>query len=215
VAELRDLRRGLDHAFEEALRPLRQEAEPLGVLSSAGVDSALLAWELRDRPRIALYTMGRRGSPDLEAGRIGAERLGLPWEGLSIDARVVQEAEGRFSSELEGLPHVVQVVLLSLALAIERAPPAHLVCGQGADELFLGYAHFQHLSAPEAERRSIEDMARLREVDWPRTLRVADRAGKTLVAPYLSRSFEEAVRQVPPDLRLPRGRPPPRGARYL
>ncbi len=90
---------------------------------------------------------------------------------------------------------------------MERAPPTGLVCGQGADELFLGYAHYRNLSAEDAEQRSLEDMTRLREDDWPRTARLAEVVGKSIVAPYLSPSFEEAVRRVPIDLRLPGAHP--------
>jgi len=163
----------------------------------------LLAWELRSVPGLMLCTLGRDGSADLSAGKAGAERLGLRWEGLRVEPGLVQEARERFSKELEPLPPVTQTVLLALALAIELASPPRLVCGQGADELFLGYAHYRGLSAPDAERRSLEDLARLRATDWPRTDQIAHVAGKIVVAPYLSAGFEEAALRVPVDLRLP------------
>jgi asparagine synthase (glutamine-hydrolysing) len=201
------LREGLSSAFEEALRPLRASTGRLGVLFSGGVDSSLLAWELRLHPGTLLCTLGREGSPDLLAGRAGAERLGLPWQDLSAGAAEVNAVESRYEGELAGIPAVSRTVLLSLALAIEQAAPTLLVCGQGVDELFLGYAHYRTLAASEAERRSREDLDRLRTTDWPRTQRIAEKAGKAIVAPYLSTAFEEAARQVPVDLRLPRELP--------
>jgi len=193
----------LNAAWEDSVRPLRSRAGPLGVLFSAGVDSSLLAWELRHRSEVSLWTMGCEGSPDLSAGRRGAEFLGLPWTGIEVGPNDVRVALHRFSAELQGLPSVATSVLLSLALAIEGASPPLLVCGQGVDELFLGYAHYRGLIGPEAEFRSRNDLDTLRSRDWPRTRAIADRAGKEIVAPYLAASFERAARTVPIDLRLP------------
>ena len=196
------LRAGLDAAFEDALRPIQNASGPLGVLFSGGVDSALLAWELRHRPGVVLCTMGRDGSSDLRAGRLGAELLGLPWESVAVDRERVRAIEERFLGELAGLPSVSRSVLLAIAIAIEGASSKQLLCGQGADELFLGYAHYRGLSEAKAERRSKEDLARLRGTDWPRTQRIAERLGKSVLAPYLTYPFEAAATRVPVSLRL-------------
>lgn len=201
------LREQLSSAFDEALGPVRAARGPIGILFSGGVDSALLAWELRHQAQVVLCTLGREGSPDLRAGRAGAERLGLPWQSLHVGIEEVRAAEARFGMELEGLPPVSRTVLLTLAIAIDEASPSRLVCGQGVDELFLGYAHYRLLGEAEAERRSRDDLSRLHETDWPRTQRIADKVGKEIVAPYLHRVFEEKARLIPIDLRLPRDLP--------
>lgn len=193
----------LDRAFEETLRQETDGTGPLGVLYSGGVDSSLLAWELRERPRLVLCTVGRNESADLLAARRGAQRLGLPWQGVAIDAREVHEASLRFAEELGQVSWVVRTVLLSLALAIERASSDTLVCGQGIDELFLGYAHYAELGSAEAEVRVRDDLDRLFRVDWPRTRRIAERAGKRILAPFLSSIFVDCALRVPIDRRLP------------
>jgi asparagine synthase (glutamine-hydrolysing) len=203
----RPLQKALDRALEDALAPLRATNAPLGVLFSGGVDSALIAWELRKQPRVVLCTLGREGSADLTSGRAGAARLGLPWQMLSVSSTGLRDAGSRFEQDLKGVSPVSRAVLLSLAIAIEQAEPQRLVCGQGADELFLGYAHYRNLSGPDAERRSHDDLDRLHDQDWPRTQRIAEKAGKTIVAPYLSTRFEEVARRVPVELRLPGNRP--------
>jgi len=189
------------------MRPLIQSREPIGLLFSGGVDSALLAWELRSRTGVVLSTMGRAGSPDLRAGEESAARVGLPWEKVALDESLVVRALDRFSTELEGLSSLSRSILLALAIAIEGATPQRLVCGQGVDELFLGYAHYRNLSELGAARRSQEDLTRLRATDWPRTQRIAAGLGKEVVAPYLAPSFEAAATQVPIALRLPDGLP--------
>jgi asparagine synthase (glutamine-hydrolysing) len=206
-AENASLRAGLSSAFEQAFRPIHALTGPLGVLFSGGVDSSLLAWELRARPQLKLSTLGREGAPDLVAGRAGAARLGLAWEPLVIGKSELVDFERRFATELDGLPTVSRTVLLALAVAIDRATSTRLVCGQGVDELFLGYAHYRDLASAAAEERSEADLERLHRVDWPRTQRIAEKAGKTIFAPYLSPTFEACARRVPIDLRLPRDLP--------
>jgi asparagine synthase (glutamine-hydrolysing) len=203
VPDLASLRERLSSALKDALRPAQAAPGPLGILFSGGVDSALLAWELRNKPHVVLCTLGRDGSPDLLAGRAGADAFGLPWEGLRVGEGEVRAAEARCGEELAGVPPVSRMVLLSLAIAIGQASPPRLVCGQGVDELFLGYAHYRSLGGPEAEARSREDLLRLRATDWPRTQRIAERSAKEVLAPYLSPAFEESARLVPVDLRLP------------
>ena len=199
----KNFRAALSRAFEEAIRPIRSSTGTLGVLFSGGVDSSLLAWELLRRPEVALYTVGREGSHDLRAGREGAERLGLPWRGLPVGLHEVRGAFDRFEEELAGLPDVTRAVLVALALAIERASPPRLVCGQGVDELFLGYAHYRNLSPVDVELRARADLEKLHRVDWPRTQRIAAKSRKELLAPFLAPPFEEEALRIPTELRLP------------
>jgi len=201
------LRSALDSALDAAMEPVRSAPGPLGVLFSGGVDSSLLAWDLRSRSDLTLYTLGRERSDDLAAGRNAAERLGLPWVALAADEAGVAEAEARFAAQLTGISPVVRAVLVALAMAIQAAPPPILVCGQGADELFLGYSHFGPLDGAAAERRSAEDLHRLLTEDWPRTQKIAAQSGKLVLAPFLAPAFIERARAVPIALRLPRDLP--------
>ena len=193
----------LDAAWEGSIQPLRLRSGSIGILFSAGVDSSLLAWELHLQPNLSLWTMGGEGSPDLTAGRTGAQLLGLPWTGIVVVPDRVRSAQRRFASALRGLSNVSRDVLLSLALAIEGAAPPLLICGQGVDELFLGYAHYRQLTGPEAELRSREDLSRLHSVDWPMAQAAAKILGKEIVAPYLAPAFERAACRIPIELRLP------------
>lgn len=133
--------------------------------------------------------------------------MGLPWEHLPLSESSIATATARFSEELGGVAPVVRTVLLSLAIAISQCPRDRLLCGQGVDELFLGYAHYRGLSVHDAERRSLDDLARLLESDWPRTQRIAERVGKRITAPYLVPVFREAALRIPVELRLPADRP--------
>lgn len=197
----------LDDEFERALAPWRASATPIGLLFSGGVDSGLLAWELRTNPRLDLLTIGTEGAPDLAAARRSASRMGLRVRGVEIGAAEVRDAERRWAAALEGLSPVDRSVAVALAVALGMATPGPVLCGQGADELFLGYSHFRGLDPTAAEARSAADLEKLCTRDGPRVEAIADLLGCRLVSPYLDAAFVAAARALPIEARLPDGQP--------
>jgi len=75
----------LDVAFLRAIDHCTSVGGPVGVLFSGGVDSAILAWALRDRPRTTLFTLGTAGATDLGSAESAARIVGLPWQGIPVD----------------------------------------------------------------------------------------------------------------------------------
>jgi asparagine synthase (glutamine-hydrolysing) len=193
----------LDAAFDRAIAPWKGGSGPLVVLFSGGVDSGLLAWELRERPELALATTGTAGAPDLRAARESAPAIGAPWHVVPADRATVAEVGARIGSELTELPALTRRILLALGVALAGAPPGPVLCGQGADELFLGYAHYRGLAPEAAAARSASDLAVLVERDWPRTRRIATRLDRSIAAPYLDTGFVRAAQAVPLRSRLP------------
>jgi len=111
----------------------------LAVAFSGGVDSALLAAHL-DAPA---YAVGFPGSHDLDAARSAAERLDLELRTVeldhdSLDAAVprVARATGRTNAMDVG----IALPLFVLADRVDADGVDRLALGQGADELFGGYA---------------------------------------------------------------------------
>src|SRR5271170_2767310 len=197
-------RRALDDAFSRAIAPWAKGDTPVALLFSGGVDSGLLAWELRDRAGLVLSTVGTRDSPDLRVAEESAVLLGDRWVPAEIEAAEVREAAERIRRDTDDLSRTARSVLVAFSIALAHAPPGPILCGQGADELFLGYAHFAGLDAPSAEARSDSDLRQLLERDWPRSQRVADRLGRSIAAPYLDPGFMAAALAVPVEHRLPR-----------
>ena len=193
----------MDAALDEAIAPFRTGDAPLAVLFSGGVDSGLLAWELRRRPAVRLVTVGVAGSADLEAAARAATVLGLPSDRVELSEIEVRTAADRASAESRDLPRVARHVLVAFGAALERAPAPSVLCGQGADELFLGYAHFRSLSERAALERSEADLHTLLERDWPRAQALAARNGRRVFAPYLHPGFVAAARAIPIGWRLP------------
>lgn len=203
MSDLEPFYERLDAAFHHALAQWRVSPDALVLLFSGGVDSSLIGWELRSHPQLMLSTVGTKGSADLAAAEEGARRLALPWTPSLVTAEDVQEVAKKVERELGGLPPVRRSVLLAFATAVDRAPPGPLLCGQGADELFLGYAHYRGLGPSAAERRSTEDLDQVISDDWPRTVHIARRLGRAVHAPYLHAEFVAAARSIPVERRLP------------
>jgi asparagine synthase (glutamine-hydrolysing) len=193
----------LDAAFESALTRLRDGSQRVGVLFSGGVDSSLLAWELRSVPGVRLVTVGLAGSPDLASAEAGARLVKLPWSESVASRAEVLEIARRIDDLCPNLGWVDRSVQVAFAVALARSPPIPLVCGQGVDELFLGYAHYRGLAPSEAMQRSEDDLRKLVEREWPRTLRIAARLDRSVSAPYLDAGFVAAARRIPIEARLP------------
>lgn len=187
--------RSLDAKFESAVRTALPDDGSATVLYSGGVDSSLVADVARRVGTPDLVTVGQSGSTDEAAARSGAEWLQLPWRFVPVGVPEVRDA-----LEVHGLANQTEParsVLTSLAVALRATESATVLLGQGADELFGGYAHFRGLDGPGRERRRGSDWARLRDVDWPATLAIARRLGRDVRAPFLEPEFAAEVLRIP------------------
>jgi len=199
--------RALDAALERALEPIRAGSAPLTLLFSGGVDSSLLAWELRSRQDLTLFTVGAAGSRDLSAASSASRLIGPPWSSARVGPAEVARTTEALADVLGDFDRVARAVLVALGVALERSPSRRTIAGQGIDELFLGYAHFRDLGREEAGARADADLRRLLDRDWPATIEIARRFGREIIAPYLEPEFRAAARSVPLEWRLPRSAP--------
>ncbi len=195
----------LDRALEQALARLRSETGPLTLLFSGGVDSGLLAWELRGRPSTQLVTVGFAGAADVARAEQAAAVVGLPWRAERLDVLALERLEGKLAPDLRRVAPGRRSIFLALAAGCAAAGDRRVVVGQGTDELFLGYAHFRGLAPVDAEARAARDLALAREEDWPVTRLIASRLGRDVFAPYLTEEFIAAARQIPLPERMPSG----------
>lgn len=197
----------LDRAFGVALGSWRDAPAPLTLLFSGGVDSGLLAWELRANPSLELVTIGVHGATDPIAAQQSADTLGLRLRAVEIDPAEIAEADRRWAPVLDGMSPVHRSVLIAFAVALGHSTPGPVLCGQGADELFLGYSHFGGLEAHESAARSEADLRMLLEQDGPRLDQIAATLGRSVVSPYLAPEFIAAARSNPIESRMPEGLP--------
>jgi asparagine synthase (glutamine-hydrolysing) len=188
---------GLAASLRAALGNVAETPEPPTLLFSGGVDSVLLAWLMRTDPRTLLATVGLPGSFDLGRAHEASRILAMPWRPQCLSLPGLQKSWNGWGRALWGEPEPRRSVLFSLGVAFESFPRRAIWLGQGADELFGGYAHFDGLGVEECQERARRDLQRLREVDWPRTMELARDFGVSLRAPYLDERFEAEVESLP------------------
>ena len=167
----------------------------IGFLLSGGLDSSLIASIAAKKiGKINTFSIGLKGSPDLEAARKVAKYLNS------------NHTEVTFTTE-EGISHVNDVIysLESYDTTTVRAStPMWLLCkyikehtncryifsGEGSDELLGGYLYFHN--APSTEEFAIENMRRLRlihQFDGLRADRCAGAHGLDLIVPFLDKKL--------------------------
>ncbi len=198
-----DVFRTLDDAFDPVRARLLRDPAPATLLFSGGVDSSLLAHELRSMPGLELLVVGRSGSPDIAQATSGAAALGRSLRALEITATDVAAATSEYSADLADAQGPARDVAVAFALATQRAPSSRVLTAQGVDELFLGYHHFRALPPATAEARALRDLEELRTREWPRAVRIARRSNHELEAPFLDPGWIRAVLTIPIEARLP------------
>jgi asparagine synthase (glutamine-hydrolysing) len=199
-------------ALVESVRESLADGEGVvSVLYSGGLDSSLVARACQEvGARMELVTVGLPGSPDIERARRGARWFGIDPHVRTLNPPIVQTAARRVWALLGPLSGLRLSLMTSLYLAVQATEGSQVLCGQGADELFLGYRHFETLSGESLEQKAREDWERLIRVDWPATLRLAEEAGRRIGSPFLSPRLWKISQSIPLPER--RGKAPLRGA---
>jgi len=167
------------------------------VLFSGGLDSTLLTVLARPFSELRLYTVGYPGSHDLEAGRKGAEELGLPWEPIVINDDMLRNAVAHLRNDVGVMDPVTISFEVPLYVVCSRVAEEVLLSGQGADELFGGYARYSSLSPRELDEARKGDVQRLLSEGCPREARITQGFGKKLFCPYLGPKVIETALSIP------------------
>ena len=138
--------RALDEILREAVRSRLPPGLPVATLFSGGIDSTLVAHYARQfRPEAPGYFVGGIGAPDYRFAAAYAEQTGydlriVPFDPQSEEAFAMIDEVVEVTESFE--PNLIRGAVCSLAAAqqIHRDGFRVALCGEGADELFCGYA---------------------------------------------------------------------------
>jgi asparagine synthase (glutamine-hydrolysing) len=180
---------GAWNAFLSANRACVQGRDRVSVLFSGGLDSSLVVWALHGKVDLQLVAVGVRGARDLDDAREGARLLGEAIDIVELSPADALARRQEWGAWVEGAPRSLEAVRLGMALAVASARASTVMCGQGADELCLGYHHFEGLSLEDTRARAREDWERLVSSEWPRARQFAQSQGRRLESPYLTEPF--------------------------
>ncbi len=181
---------------------------PVGVLLSGGLDSSIVAAvaaRLTEGRRVPTFAVGLEGSSDLAAARLVAEHAGTDHHELVYTAEDAIALVPRIIAELESFDPAL----------VHSAVPHHLVAelagrhvkvvlaGEGADELFAGYAHYgQHESGEALHEDLLATLEGMHIGGLQRVDRVAAAHGIEPRVPFLDLDVVELALALPPEWKL-------------
>lgn len=200
---LQEIRRRLDRAVVKRL----MSDVPVGVFLSGGLDSSLVAALMRPHTlNLHSFAAGMAGAPDLAAARTVARFLGTEHHELIYTAADVKQA----------LPAVIRCLESFDAPLVRSAIPMYFVsklaaeyvkvvlCGEGADELFAGYAYLRDLGGGERLKRELAEITvRLQDTNLQRADRVSMAHGLEARVPFLDLDLVRYVSRLPAALLEP------------
>ena len=194
---------------ETLVRAVRQQMMGdvnVGVFLSGGLDSSLVAAiasriaNERGR-RLQTFAVGTEGSPDLAAARQVADHLDCEHVEVTYTA----------AEALESLPNVVRAIESFDPGLVRSAVPNYMLArttrqhvkvvltGEGADELFAGYAYMREFTEDAALHAELERTVRsLHNLNLQRCDRVTMAHAVEARVPFLDRNVIAWALRIPP-----------------
>lgn len=168
------------------------------VALSGGVDSALVA-RLAGRECVVV---GLAGSHDLQRAKQVATELGLTLHEVIIDPGQIEEALSKVLSVIPKTDPVNASIATTLYFVAEWAGShghRRILAGQGADELFGGYARYlQTDTLAEDMERDFHGLG----LQLIRDQAVAGLHGAYFSLPYMDTRVVRAAMAIPPDMKV-------------
>ncbi len=166
-----------------------------GVSYSGGLDSSLVAKLASESAKVVCYTCAADGSMDAKRAVDCGRDEGFEVRIIALTESDLPSIVARTSGILSSTDPVRIAYTIPVAVVLERCSEPCVLAGNGADELFAGYAKYSRLpnarvSEMEADlRRSLDETARL--ADFSRSL------GKRTFFPFLEDEVISVSRAIP------------------
>lgn len=173
------------------------DEDQIGVLFSGGLDSTIVAILASELSEVTLYTVVVENSYDLDAGRTASELLRIPWKPLVIRREDVLDAVREMVVLTSNRNPVNLSFEIPLFVVSKYAKEHLLLSGQGADELFAGYARYMSMTAEEKKKQMDLDLAKLMDLVIEHERVIAEYHGRVIRYPFLQPPVLEAVNSIP------------------
>jgi len=182
----------------------------VGVFLSGGLDSSLVAaiaapWCERHGTQLHTFAVGTPDSPDLAAARQVAEFLSTDHREFTYTAEEALEALPEVVRSIESFdPGLVRSAVPNFMLARRTAEHVKVVLtGEGADELFAGYAYMSEITEPGDLHAELERTVRgLHNLNLQRCDRVTMAHGLEARVPFLDLEVIRWALSLPADQKI-------------
>lgn len=194
--------------LEDAVKKWMVADVEVGSFLSGGLDSSIIAAiaaQTTDRP-LKTFAVGLEGSPDVRAAAQVAEHIGSDHHQLTFTPEEVVEA----------LPHVIYHLESADVDLVRSAIPTHfattlarrhvkaVLTGEGADELFAGYAY--HHDYAHSPRELADELTRslscMHNINLQRVDRITMAQGLEARTPFLDRDLIDFAQSIPASLKM-------------
>jgi len=146
---------------------------PVAVFLSGGIDSSAVMYEAaRAHPDVVGFSIGAKDSPDVASAQRLCAELDLPHRHISVTKQELLDLVPEVISTIESFePNHIRGGTLSYVLSreVSRAGYRVALCGEGADELFGGYAEIARAIASELPDRAVEAILQRFVIELNRT----------------------------------------------
>ncbi len=196
-----EIKKEIHKKLTSAVKKRLMSDRPLGLLISGGLDSSLIAGitkKLQPNVPIQSFSIGMKGSPDVEKAKVVAEYLGTKHhtveftieDGIRAIRDVIRQLE---TYDITTIRASTPQYLLSKYI-YNNTDVRVVLSGEGSDELFGGYL-YSHLapSNDELQKDSERLMKELEVYDVLRTDRTTAGNGLEVRVPFLDRGFIKYV----------------------
>jgi asparagine synthase (glutamine-hydrolysing) len=186
----------LARALRVAIIGMCDEGEA-AILFSGGLDSTVVARLASEVCEVKLYTVGVKGAHDLMVSEATARELDLGWEPILVEEEEIISALPELARTISCQDALPLSFEMPLWIGASRAKERTILTGQGADELFGGYARYLRMAPEELISCMEKDQEALLQVGVQRENRIATRFLKEFRYPYLHPDLVRLARSFP------------------
>ncbi len=198
----------LRHLLSLAVEERIAGVEKLGVFLSGGLDSsviAVLAAGLREKP-INTYTVGVKGSSDIEYAALVAEKIGSNHKVYTYDIDEMIDIIPDVIYHLESFDCAyVRSAIPNYIAARQAAADGRevMLTGEGSDEMFAGYSYLKEIGSEAEIEAELEDIFKgLSRTGLQRVDRMNSAHGLDCRVPFLKPGLLKLVQQFPMNWKL-------------
>ncbi|MDI6917138.1 MAG: asparagine synthase-related protein [Thermoplasmatales archaeon] len=194
-----EIKKGLITAVSKLTEDVKRVAVPF----SGGLDSSIVAELARRNTDVTLYVAGFESSHDIRIAHESASLLNLPLIEIMIEENDVENAIPVLKKIIKSNNPVVLSFELPLFFTAKNSIESVLFSGQGADELFAGYA--KYMKSKNLEKDLENDVNELKNRGILRDKNIVSYFGKGLRTPFLDENVVRIVLSIPGEYKIKDG----------